>query len=651
MPRHLHLLLKLLGLGLVTGSGFRIALLVAHADQWSEASGIEAWRALFGRGLLFDLYVNAWLLVVPFLILSMRYALRRESPVPFRWARWLWTLPFLAVLFCACADLPFYAYTNMRLTDLALSTAQTIRQSLKELVSTPPYLMALIAFVVLAWLTVRITRAWFSAAAAPERSTGVYARWIALLLPIGPLLMGLRGTYDFGDAPLTGEDAYFSQTPFLNQLGTNAAFSFVESIGQDKVRYMSAEEAIAIARAQLGITGPVAGSPFARAVSFAEPPERRNVVLILVESLSANRLHRFGHPRDLMPFLESLMDSSIVFDRFYAAGTRTCNGIFSSLYGLPAIGSRHPMADPLMTSQGFHGLPGHLRDAGFANSFIYPGDAAFDNMGSFLLANGFDRFVSEADFADSIPRNSWGVTDHALYTKALAHIDSLDRTGHAWFTTLMTISSHKGYNVPHDIAGFAPTSLEPDEGIYEYADRALAEFFAAARTAPWFANTVFVILGDHGQRFDPLYEVPLAYHHVPLVIHAPGLVVPGIRRGFGTQVDVQETVLGALRMPHVNNSLGQDLMRHAYDAAYFCSDHRIAALNEYSYWIRSGEIERLYDYPSRGTEDLSTERAADRDSLKRFAEGMVQAAAWMVESRMARGGVTDSPPERTEANH
>lgn len=634
MPRHLHLLLKLLGLGLVTGSGFRIVLLVAHADQWSEASGVDAWRALFGRGLLFDLYVNAWLLVMPFLILSIRYALRSASPVPIRWARWLWTLPFLAVLFCSCADLPFYAYTNMRLTDLALSTAQTIRQSLKELVSTPPYLMALFAFVVLAWLTIRITRAWFSVAAAPRGSTSALTRWIALLLPIAPLLMGLRGTYDLGDAPLTGEDAYFSQTPFLNQLGTNAAFSFVESIGQDKVRYMSAEDAIAIARAQLGITGPVHGSPFAREVSFTEPPVRRNVVLILVESLSANRLHRFGHPRNLMPFLESLMDSSLVFERFYAAGTRTCNGIFSSLYGLPAIGARHPMADPLMTSQRFQGLPGHLRDAGYANSFIYPGDAAFDNMGSFLPSNGFTRFISEADFADSVPRNSWGVTDHALYTKALEHIDSLDRTGHPWFTTLMTISSHKGYNVPDDITGFAPASAEPDEGIYEYADRALAEFFASARSEPWFANTVFVILGDHGQRFGPLYEVPLAYHHVPLVIHAPGLVAPGTMRGFGTQVDVQETVLGALRIPHVNNSLGQDLMRYTYDAAYFCSDHRIAALDARNYWIRSGEIERLYDYENRSTSDLSGELPAERDSLKRFAEGMVQAAAWMVERKM-----------------
>lgn len=644
MPRHLLLLIKLLLYGLAVGTGFRVALLLAHAEQWSGASSSDVLLALFNRGLLFDLYVNAWLLAMPFLMLALSHALETKRAWPLRMARWLWTIPFLATLFCACADLPFFAYTNMRLTDLALSTAQTVSQSLKELVSTPPYLMALGVFLVLALATLRITGRWFETASARSDNGGRLSRWALAVLPIFPLVAGLRGTIDPADAPLTGEDAYFSQLPFLNQLGTNATFSFVESTGHDKVRYMSADKAIAIARKELGIADTMSGPPFAREVVFEEPETRCNVVMILVESLSANRLHRFGHPAHLMPFLESLMDSSLVFDRFYAAGTRTCNGIFSSLYGLPAIGARHPLADPLMTSQRFHGLPGHLRDSGYSTSFIYPGDAAFDNMGGFLPSNGFERFISEKDFADSLPRNSWGVTDHALYLKALEHIDSLSREPRPWFTTLMTISSHKGYNVPDDIAGFVPKSDAEDEGIYEYADRALAEFFAEALHKPWFARTVFVILGDHGQRFDPVYEVPLAYHHVPLVIHAPGLVDARTERGFGTQVDVPETVLGVLRIAHVNASLGKDLSRSTHASAYFCSDHRIAALNESSYWIRTGEVERLYDYPSRGIEDLSVQRLADHAALKQQAEGMVQAAAWLVQQRKAGVATTASKP-------
>ena len=288
-----------------------------------------------------------------------------------------------------------------------------------------------------------------------------------------------------------------------------------------------------------------------------------------------------------------------------------------------------------MVLQDFHGLPGSLRAAGYTTSFLYPGDPLFDNMNGFLPNNGFDTFIAQDDFDASIPRNSWGVTDHALYTKTLEHIGELQRRSDApFFATVMTISSHKGYNVPDDIAGFAPTSPEGDENIYEYADRALAEFFSAAQKEVWFTNTVFVIVGDHGQRFDPVYEVPLAFHHVPLIIHAPGLVVPRMEHGLGTQVDLPETVLGTLHIPHMNNTLGMDLMRGTHPCAYFCSDHRIAALNRSSYWIRTGETERLYDHPSRSTFNLAGDRRTDLDSLRTYAQSMVQAATWMVEKKL-----------------
>lgn len=635
MPRHILPLLSLLIYGLVIGALFRLGLFVSNAEQWHSASRSDILRAFFDRGLLFDLYVNAWILALPALLLSVRSALGSSARWPVTAARWVWFVLFMVLLLCSCADLPFYAYTNMRLTDMALSTAQTLSQSVKELVSTPPYLLALVAFLLLAVLMVRFSRWAFLPLCTAEPTMPMSRRWPLLLVVFVPLFMAMRGSWDLREAPLTAEEAHFSETPFLNQLSTNAAFSFFESMGQDKVRYMPPDVAIANARRFLGINTERYDSPIARDVGFEEPSVRPNVVLIMMESLSANRLQRFGHEKLLMPFLEQLMDSSLVFDRFYAAGTRTCNGIFSSLYGLPAIGAQHPLAHPTMTAQRFHGLPGILRDAGYRTSFLYPGDAAFDNMNGFLPNNGFDRFISERDFADSVPRNSWGVTDRSLYRKAVEHIDSLQRSDAGpWFITLMTISSHKGYNVPDDARIVLPLSAEGTENIYQYADRTLELFFADLLDRNLMSNTVFVILGDHGQRFDPLHEVPLAYHHVPLVIRAPGQAEARTEHGFGTQVDLPETILGLLRIPHVNNTLGKDLTREAHPLAYFCSDHRIAALDERNYWIRTGEVERLYDLASRSTEDLSKVRQAERDSLKRHAESMVQASAWLVERRL-----------------
>lgn len=634
-PHHLRVLLRLLLLGVGSGQVFRIALLLLHTDQWRGAARADVLLALFDRGLLFDLYVTSWMLAVPALVLGLAYALGGQRPWAWAVARWSFTVPFLLWLFLACADLPYFDYTNMRLTDAALITLHDPAQAAKELLTTPAYLGMLVLFALLAWLLVRGLGRLFRVPAGDRGARGPL-RWALLPVPLALVFLGMRGSVDPDDHPLVAQDAFFSDTPFLNQLGTNAAFSFIESLTQHRIALMPEDAAIAVARAALAVPEQRFASPIARRVAFADGPRPRNVVLILVESLSAQRLHRYGHPKQLMPSLEQLMDASLVMDRFYSSGMHTANGIFSSLYGLPPIGAQHPMMHPSMTALRFHGLPGALRASGYRNCFISPGDPRFDNLNGFLPVNGFDELVSEGDFPSSDARNSWGVTDHALYRMALRQADRhhLERT-EPLFLTLLTVSSHKWTQAPDDIAGFAPTSAEEDEAVYEYADRALGEFLAEARTRTWFDSTLFVIVGDHGQAFDPVHEVPLAYHHVPLVIHAPAFIAPGTLPGYGTQVDLPATILGLLRIAHVDNTLGTDLTAGGHDAAFFCSDHRICAINDQGYRIRDREVVRLYDPRSRSTADIRAQRPTLSDSLGRYAEGMVQAAQALIARRLA----------------
>jgi phosphoglycerol transferase MdoB-like AlkP superfamily enzyme len=635
LPHHLRALLRLLLLGVGSGLVFRMALLLLHRDQWRGAKGTDVLLALFDRGLLFDLYVACWMLAVPALVLGIAHGLGGTQRWAWAAARWAFTAPFLLWLFLACADLPYFDYTNMRLTDAVLITLHDPLQAAKELLTTPAYLGMLLLFGLLAWLLVRALGRLFRPPAETAGPRGLL-RWALLPVPLALLFLGMRGSVDPNDHPLVAQDAFFSDTPFLNQLGTNATFSFIESLTQPHVELMPADDAIAIARAELGIPEQRFASPIARFMTHAGEARPRNVVLILVESLSAQRLHRYGHPKQLMPSLEQLMDASLVMDRFFSSGMHTANGIFSSLYGLPPIGAQHPMMHPSMTAQRFHGLPGSLRANGYRTCFISPGDPRFDNLIGFLPMNGFDELVSEADFPATDARNSWGVTDHALYRMALRKADQHHLERHQpLFLTLLTVSSHKWTQAPDDIPGFAPTSADEEEAVYEYADRALAEFLAEARTRPWFDSTLFVVVGDHGQAFDPVYEVPLAYHQVPLVIHAPAFIAPGKLAGFGTQVDLPTTILGLLRLTHVDNTLGRDLTAGGHAAAFFCSDHRICAINDAGYRIRDRDVVRLYDHASRSTADISAQRPALNDSLGRYAEGLVQAAQALITRRLA----------------
>jgi phosphoglycerol transferase MdoB-like AlkP superfamily enzyme len=629
MPSYVRLLFRLLLIGLLIGQVFRLTLLMLHRAEWADAPAGDVWRAIFDRGLLFDLYIIAWSLAIPALLLGVSHALGRESRTMRQVARWFFTVPLLIFIFLGCADIPYFDYTHMRLTDAVLITLHDPGQAFIELVSTPAYIATLLVFGSVTWLVVRGIGRLF--AATPfDRPRPLAVRWAMLPLPLLLLFLGMRGTADPDQHPLSAQDAFFSGTPILNQLGTNAAFSFFESLGQDHVELMSEDEALARTRELLGITEESPWSPIARWTDFTEPPRRHNVVLVLVESLSAQRLHRYGHPAHLMPFLEGLMDSSLVMDRFYSSGMHTANGIFSTLYGLPPLGAQHPMMHPSMLAQRFIGLPGTLKAHGYRTCFIGPGDPRFDNMHGFLPANGFDAFIAEPDFPATDARNSWGVTDQAVYRMALRRADELAADDAPFFMTLLTVSSHKWTTAPTDIPGFTPTSSDDEEAVYEYADRALELFFREVRGRAWSDSTVFVVLGDHGQAFDPRYEVPLAYHHVPLVVHAPHLVEPGTLPGYGMQTDVPTTVLSLLRLPHWDNTLGRDLLQGGHRAAFFCSDHRICAINDHGYRIRDRTTVRMYDHANGSTTDIAVLRPELCDSLGVFAESMVQAAQALV---------------------
>ena len=643
-PAFLRALSRSLLTGLVLLAVFRLVLLLLNTGQWQTATTSDVLRAFFDRGLVFDLYVLSWLLALPALMLGIAYASNSARRWPVAIARWTITVGFLFVLLLGCADIPFYDYLNMRLTRVVLITMATPAQALKELVSTPPYLLALGAFAALAWWFARgIARTW--AKVNTTSDDPLWRRLLFVLVPLTALFFGIRGTVDLEEEPLSMKDAYFSETPFLNQLGVNAVFSFANSFAEERIDLIPIDDALAQVRRSLRIPEARYTSPIAREVLFDTAADRRNVVLILVESLSAQRMHRYGHAKDLMPFLERLCDSALVFDRFYSAGTRTCNGIFSSLYGLPAVFEQHPLSHPALSALDFHGLPQVLKEQGYRTAFFYPGDPRFDNMNGFLPHNGFDELIGQDDFPDTTYRNSWGVTDHSLFEMALRYIDDRHHgKGPPFLAVIMTISSHVGYNVPDDIAGFAPRSDQDDEMIYEYADAALQEFFDQARKKPWFANTVFVITGDHGQRFDPVYEVPLSYHHVPCIVYAPDLVAAQPHQGFGLQIDIPETVLGLLRIPHVNNTLGIDLLRSQRSSAYFCSDARIAAINDRFYWIRDGEVEHLYEYGTRSTKDVSAQHALSTDSLRTEAVSMTQTMQWLLENKLVGKPVELSAP-------
>ncbi|HEX6334227.1 MAG TPA: sulfatase-like hydrolase/transferase, partial [Flavisolibacter sp.] len=101
---------------------------------------------------------------------------------------------------------------------------------------------------------------------------------------------------------------------------------------------------------------------------------------------------------------------------------------------------------------------------------------------------------------------------------------------------------------------------------FRYTDFGYRKFMEAARKRPYFRNTVFVFVGDHGIRGDAGSMFPKAWTeqalttvHVPLLFYAPGLLEPSRNSSVCSQMDILPSLAGLLSMPYRNTGLGRDL--------------------------------------------------------------------------------------------
>jgi len=191
----------------------------------------------------------------------------------------------------------------------------------------------------------------------------------------------------------------------------------------------------------------------------------------------------------------------------------------------------------------------------------------------------------------------------------------------------MTASYHNPYVLPDDI-GWKPQSESMDDKMVEYADWSIGEFVRAAKEKPWFANTLFVFVADHGVSGSSPYDMSLNYHHMPMIFYCPSLIQPQTCSQLALQIDVGPTVLGMLFPDDDNNTFGLDLQRQTRRYAFFSADDKIGVLDSvrfYRYRVADAN-EALYFYRTEDVENHIDAERAKADAMREYGFGMIQHA-------------------------
>lgn len=302
-------------------------------------------------------------------------------------------------------------------------------------------------------------------------------------------------------------------------------------------------------------------------------PQKKNIVLITVESLSAEFFTRYGNTQGITPNLDKLMKEGMVFDSLFANGNRTVRGLEAlSLCIPPSAGES--IIKQKQNRMGDLSVGAQLKKQGYTVQYLYGGDSYFDNMGDFFSHNGYEVIDRNSIDPSKITfANIWGVCDGDMFAKSLEVFDKNAAKGKPFFAQIMTTSNHRPYTYPEGKIKF-DSDPHCREAAVKYTDYAIGKFIADAAKKPWFKNTIFIVIADHCASSAGSTSLPIDKYHIPCVVYAPSFVQPKVVSTLCSQIDIMPTILSMLQLPIKVQFAGQNIFSPSYKPRAFMATYQ-----------------------------------------------------------------------------
>lgn len=420
---------------------------------------------------------------------------------------------------------------------------------------------------------------------------------IILLLLTGLLFLPIRGGITVSTMN-TGQ-AYFSQNAYLNHSAVNPLFSLLESITHQEdfasqYRFMKDKEADKIF-ATMTSTSDENTYPLLNEATFKKGTP--DILIVIMESFASDIMPSMGSYKDVAVCLDSIAQQSILFTRFYANSFRTDRGMVSILSGYPAQTTTSIMRYPRKTSQ----LPSIARNLAkyknYKTTYYYGGDADFCNMRSYLVSQGYQHIISDANFPIEDKLSKWGVPDHILAAKMMEDIKVQQNEKRPMLRILQTSSSHEPFEVPYH------RLKDKRLNAFAYTDSVMGAIVREYRKLPRWKNTLIVFVPDHvGGYKENLNDHDRSRYQIPLIL-AGGAISRPMKVGIiGSQHDIAATLLGQLGVEHREFTFSKNMMSDATPKfAFFAVNDAFGIVSEENSLIYDNRAKRIvYDKGEKG---------------------------------------------------
>ncbi len=310
-----------------------------------------------------------------------------------------------------------------------------------------------------------------------------------------------------------------------------------------------------------------------------KPP---NIVLIMLESLGANRLGVFGNSLNPTPNLDALARKSHFFPHFFVPSSGTARTVFGKMTGIPDVsfGQTTASRNPRFVDQ--QTVVGSLDN--YEKFYFLGGSANWANIRAVLVNNIEGLHLFEEGNWKSENVDVWGISDRNLFIESHELLMQRDRSK-PFFAVIQTAANHRPFTIPDDDSGFEKVDVSSEEAErngFLSADQFNAirlldfnvnfYFQELVKQSDYADNTLFLLYGDHNDKSKPSPhlkeddQLNLFKHHVPFIIYAPTILRENrVIETPMSLVDMLPSTAFLAGLPYQNTTLGRNI--YAVDEA------------------------------------------------------------------------------------
>lgn len=584
IPAHIQFLVKLYAFNLVLFLFIR--LIFYFADKASDVGDVAFFEKLmaFRMGLEFDTAVFCWIAFLPTLVFSISHFFKHKFKHIYVFGFYSFLVLELVYFFVCVADIPYFSQFGSHLNKNALLWNQNPGFVVGMIFGNFSYWGYLLLYILIAFVFIKIANRFYNTfkfQIRHEKKMKLIYSVISFIVFATLVTIGARGRASDRSGLHEGL-SIVSQNGFINQVAINPNFTFWKTVfynennGPYKVP-KNINEQLAFTRNYLGIN--TSFQPTIDRLIKDTLHKKYNFVIVVMESMSVFKMGYYNGKK-LTPHFDKLIKESVFFSNFFSSGIHTFNGLFSTTTGFPSILAEKSMKSYVKNP--FGGIGPLLSGQGYETFFYTTHDPHFDNMEGFFKVNKFGHFISQYDFDFTQAESSLGVPDHVLFDK-LIEVTNERKSDKPFLAVLMTASDHGPWKVPQDIP-FKPNSGNEQDDCTLYADWSIGRFMTYAKKMPWYKNTVFMFLGDHGLSLGHTYEMPLSYNHVPFVIHQPAILNADTISSPAYQPDIPATVMGIIGATYTNSTFGINVLEEKHPFVVFSADDKIGCVDDKGFY-------------------------------------------------------------------